>query len=182
MKGIVFTLLNDLVEERFGLETWDALLDKTKLASGGVYTAGATYPDQELFSLVGALSERVNIPADVLIRAFGEYMFPIFANRYPVFFPPNQSLREFLLSIHNVVHIEVKKLYPNAGLPDFTYEDNDPKTLVMLYRSKRKLCALAEGLIAGSSTHFNQKLLIKHEVCMLHDAHSDHCRLELTFE
>jgi hypothetical protein len=52
MKGIVFTTLNDMVEEKFGLETWEALLDKVHPESKGVYTAGGTYKDAELISYV----------------------------------------------------------------------------------------------------------------------------------
>jgi hypothetical protein len=57
MKGVIFTTFNQMVEEKFGLEVWDQMLDKVDPDSGRAYTSGATYEDTELFGLAGALSE-----------------------------------------------------------------------------------------------------------------------------
>ena len=38
MKGIVFTEFLDLVEEKFGLEMVDTIIEQSNLDSGGVYT------------------------------------------------------------------------------------------------------------------------------------------------
>lgn len=176
MKGIVFTLFNDMVEENYGLEAWDQLLEKS--GCDGIYISSETYPDAELMALVGAASEMTNIPANALVKAFGEYMFPSFHEKYPTFFKEGMTLKSFLLTVDRVIHVEVRKLYPDAGLPDFEYQDENDNELVMLYKSPRKLCALAEGLIAGAAKHFNAKYQLKHDLCM-HDG-SDHCRLELT--
>ena len=52
MKGIVFSEFMDLVEEKFGWETIDELIESTNLPSGGSYTAVGTYPHSEIVSLV----------------------------------------------------------------------------------------------------------------------------------
>ncbi|MEM6708778.1 MAG: heme NO-binding domain-containing protein [Pseudomonadota bacterium] len=176
MKGIVFNLLNEMVEERFGLAAWDALLTETRL--DGIYVASATYPDAELMALVAAASDATEIPTALLVHAFGEYMAPKFAERYPVFFDGHRCLKSFLLTVDEVVHVEVRKLYPEANLPEFRYEDRGDNSLTMIYRSPRKLCGLAEGLIAGSAKHFGQRYTLRHDVCMHRG--SDHCVLELT--
>ena len=177
MKGIVFNLLNEMVEEQFGMEAWDAVLDKA--GSDGVFVATETYPDEALLALVAAGSELTETPPADLVRAFGRYMIPRFAENYGVFFEGHNSLKEFLLTVDGVIHVEVRKLYPEAGLPEFTYDNGQPDKLTMLYKSQRKLCALAEGLIEGSAEHFNENCSINHEVCM-HKG-SDHCALELSF-
>ena len=179
MKGVVFTLFNELVETQFGLETWDHLLTTVNPASEGIYTAGETYPDEELLALVGALSDKTNIPAPDLVRAFGEYMFPKLAENYPVFLENESSLKSFLKTVHDVIHVEVRKLFPEAGLPTIEYEDPAENQLIMLYRSPRKMCHLSEGLINGAAKHFATPTIIGHEICM-HKG-DDHCRLELTF-
>ena len=175
MKGIVFNLLNEMIEEQLGLEAWDELLNQTGL--DGIYVATQTYPDDELLALVAAAEAHTQTPAADLVRAFGEYMVPAFAKNYPVFFENQSCLKSFLLTVDQVIHVEVRKLYPEAGLPEFQYEDRDDDSLTMIYRSPRKLCALAEGLIAGSAKHFQQNYELKHDVCM-HNG-SDHCSLEL---
>ena len=76
MKGIIFTTLNELVEDKFGLPVWQTLLDQT--GDDGIFTGGGTYEDQRLFTLVGALSAESGLPVDVLLRAYGEYAIPQF--------------------------------------------------------------------------------------------------------
>ena len=49
----------------------------------------------------------------------------------------------------------------------------------MIYRSQRKLCALAEGLIEGAAEQFGETVTIRHPQCMHRG--DEHCRLELTF-
>jgi len=175
MKGIVFSLLNEMVEDTFGLTAWDQILNDTGLE--GIYVATETYEDAEMFALVGAAEKATGIPAGDLLRQFGEYMLPHFFRSFPMFFEGQKNLKEFLLTVDQVIHVEVRKLYPNAGLPEFEYEDLEDRELVMLYSSPRKLCALAEGLISGSAKHFKQEYSLDHTVCMHTGA--DHCRLEI---
>ncbi len=176
MKGIVFCLLNEMVEEQFGLEAWDDLLDA--VGTDGVYVATETYDDAELLALVAAAEKATGIAAADLVRQFGAYMIPHFAKNYATFFENQTSLKAFLLSVDQVIHVEVRKLYPDAGLPTFDYEDEQDNELTMIYKSPRKLCALAEGLIAGSAAHFGEQYELRHDICM-HKG-DDHCALHMT--
>ncbi|MBX7148934.1 heme NO-binding domain-containing protein [bacterium] len=176
MKGIIFTVFNKLVEEKFGLETWDKLILAVKPKSKGAYTTAATYEDSELFSLVGELASTTKIPTTKLIKTFGSYTLLTLSKIYPAFFE-GKTLKEFLTSIDQIVHVEVKKLYPDAGLPKFNYENPSPNELVMNYESPRKLCVLAEGLIEGAAHYYKNKITINHPLCMHKGAH--HCRLEI---
>ena len=152
MKGVIFNVFNQMIEEKFGLETWQELIDKTNPSSGGIYTSIDTYSTNELFSMVVALSQLKNIPVEALVLAFGEYAFVQLAKLYPQFFK-GKDIKQFLLSIHGHIHVEVEKLYPGAELPSFTYEEPSANQLVMIYSSPRKLCKLAEGLIEGADGH-----------------------------
>ncbi|MDF3033408.1 MAG: guanylate cyclase [Alphaproteobacteria bacterium] len=180
MKGIVFTVFNNMIEEKFGLKTWQALLDKVQPEGGGAYTAGGTYSDAELFALVTELSRQTKIDVPTLIETFGIYMFPVLAQKYSLFVQPNMDLKDFLKSIDSVIHLEVKKLEENAELPTISYIDPAPHQLIMLYRSPRKLCHLAIGLTKGAANHFKKQISIGHPLCM-HKG-EEHCRLEITFE
>ncbi len=178
MKGVVFTLLNEMVEEKFGLEAMDTLLTKTGLE--GCYIATETYPDEELFKLVGEASKLTGIATNDLVRSFGEFMLPHFHSNYPTFFKEGMDLKSFLLTVDRVIHVEVKKLFPEAGLPEFNYVDEEDNELTMVYSSPRKLCMLAEGLIAGSAKHFNTQYSLTHDVCM-HDGENS-CHLHITMQ
>ncbi|MEM7002106.1 MAG: heme NO-binding domain-containing protein [Pseudomonadota bacterium] len=177
MKGVVFNLLNEMVEEGFGLAAWDTILERA--GTEGIYVATDTYADEELVALVGAASELTGIPALELTRSFGEFMIPRFVESYNVFFANHDNLRDFLLTVDQVVHVEVRKLYPEAALPEFQYDADDGGSLTLHYRSPRKLCALAEGLIHGAAAHFGADYQLTHDVCMHNGA--DHCRLHLQF-
>ena len=178
MKGIVYNLLNEFVEESFGLDTWDELIEVTTPASNGVYTSVELYPDSELLAYVGAISERTGTAPAEVVRLFGQYMLSRFAGIHPEFFE-GHTIKSFLKSVHDVIHVEVEKLHPDVMLPNFTYEDPDEDRLVMHYHSPRKLCHLAEGLIAGCSQHFGVEVELSHDTCM-HDG-AEHCVLALRF-
>lgn len=178
MKGIIFTTLNDMIVEKFGLEVWETLLQRVKLASGGIYTAGDTYPFEELQALVIEFAKMQKMDAPKLIEAYGLYMFPVLAKKYPIFLQGHKTLASFLKSIDQVIHVEVMKLYPDAELPSIKYEEQGSAKLALLYKSPRKLCFLAEGLIQGAAQYFKVKAKINQPVCM--HKQGDHCRLEVT--
>lgn len=178
MKGLVFTTFGEMIEQKFGPEVWDQLIERTAPESDGVYTAADTYSDTELFAYVSELSEISGAAVEDLVRTFGEYMMDQFAASHPEYME-GKSAKEFLLSIHDVVHVDVRKLHPGAQTPSFEYEDVSEDSLVMLYRSPRKLCVLAEGLIDGVAKILGTPISRSQIVCM--HAGSDHCRFELKF-
>lgn len=68
---------------------------------------------------------------------------------------------EFLPQVDGYVHLEVRKLYPDAELPSFSCTTPEPGTMVMTYRSKTNLPDLAEGLILGCIDHFGDSVSVK---------------------
>ncbi len=177
MKGIIFNLLQETVSHEYGADTWDALLETTGL--DGAYTSLGNYPDEQLVALVGAASAALKLPADAVVRWFGGRALPILARKYPAFFQRHRSTRSFILTLNGIIHPEVRKLYPGADTPDFEFDASSPEVLVMTYRSKRKLCALAEGLIEGAAHEFHETVHIEHPECMHRG--DPHCRLDLAF-
>jgi hypothetical protein len=177
MKGIIFNLLQETVSREYGEETWESLLDAAGL--DGAYTSLGNYPDEQLVALVGAASAALGKPADVIVHWFGVQALPLLAARYPGFFDRHATTRAFIITLNSIIHPEVRKLYSGADTPDFEIDSSSPEKLVMLYRSKRKLCALAEGFIAGASAHYGETVAIHHPECMHRG--DPHCRLELSF-
>ena len=175
MKGIVFNMLEELVTREHGADAWDALLDDAGL--DGAYTSLGSYDDEQLFALVGAASAALDRPANEIVRWFGQGAMPMFASSYPQFFAGHSDARSFLLTVNDMIHPEVRKLYPGAGVPDFEYDNSDERTLVMRYSSRRRLCAFAEGLIEGSAEHFSQVATIERPLCMHRG--DDHCELRI---
>ncbi len=175
MKGVVFNYLAEMVEEGFGLEAWDSILQTTGLT--GNYIASETYPDEELMALVDAAHDKTGIDKRDLVRSFGKYILPNFREQNPQFFEAHNDLKSFLLSVDQMIHIEVRKLHPDAALPEFEYQDKDDSEFTMYYSSPRKLCFLAEGLIEASAEHFGTKYELEHPECM-HDG-AERCALKI---
>jgi hypothetical protein len=149
-----------MIEEKFGLSLMDELIERTQSASDGVSVSTDTYPDEELLNMVIYLSEKSNTPAPDLVRILGDYAFQEFSSAYPIFVE-KKSFKEFLLSSHSVVHVEVKKLYPEAELPNFHDEDPGDHKLIMKYFSKRNSPTLAKGLMMRAAKYFKVDLNVE---------------------
>jgi len=160
MKGIVFTEFLDMVEAAHSADMVDAIIAEAQPANGGAYTAVGTYPAAEMGALVGALARHTETPAPELLRSFGQHVFARFAIAYPAFFDGVDDVLAFLASIEDVIHIEVRKLYPDAELPSLEATAMGPGGMRLVYRSPRCMADFAEGLIEGAATHFGQPLTI----------------------
>jgi hypothetical protein len=175
MKGIIFNLLEEVVSAHVGERAWDDILEGT--GADGAYTSLGNYPDEQFVALLGALSRRSGRSERDTLQWFGRLSMPVLAERYPEFFTAHKNLRSFLLSLNDVIHAEVRQLYPDADVPLFEFETPagtaGHATLIVHYRSKRRLCPLAEGFIEGASDHFGEQVTITQPKCMLDGA--DEC-------
>lgn len=176
VKGVIFNLLEQVVSDAHGPKTWELLLRDTGL--DGTYTSIGSYPDEDLLALVRAGSNRLGVAEGDLIRWFGEASLPLLAERYPEFFEDHTSLSTFLPTLNDVIHAEVRKLYPEAVVPVFGFVETTPDRVVMTYDSPRRMCPLAEGFIDGAAEYFDEKVDIEQPECMLRgDAH---CIIEVS--
>ena len=164
MKGIVFALLEDAVSRTYSEDAWDDLLDRAGLA--GVYTSLGHSPDGHLASLVAAASGVTGNDPQAIIRWFGRESIPRLAAAYPAFFEPHQDVGAFLRTLNEIIHPEVRKLYPGADVPTFGFSTLADGTIVMRYGSPRQLCSFAEGLIEGAAAHYRQAVRIDQPACM----------------
>jgi hypothetical protein len=129
MKGIVFNLLAELVQQQYGEDIWDDLLEKAQIE--GSFTSLGSYPYEDLRRLVSAASSKLGMPKDEVLRWFGRNAIPLLAARYPKFFEPHASTRPFLLTLNEIIHPEVRKIYPGAHVPEFDYDTSVEGLLIM---------------------------------------------------
>jgi len=162
MKGMVFTEFLEMVESAHGYAMVDRIVEAAHLPSAGAYTAVGTYDHAEMWSLVSQLSHATATPVPDLMQAFGRYLVKRFAAGHGVFFQA-PGLFDFLASIDSVIHVEVRKLYPDAELPHFEVLERTPTRMVLVYRSPRHFGDLAEGLMRGSADHYGEPVRISRE-------------------
>lgn len=157
MKGVIFTEFAEMAEARYGLDAVDRMFEVAKPVASGVYAATGTYPAAELFALVGALSTVVSVPVPRLVHAFGGHLFGALARMHPEYIRRARDCFDFLESIDSHIHVEVRKLHPDAELPRFSSRVSaDRMTMELEYRSPRRLDDLAQGLIEASLVHFRE--------------------------
>ena len=161
VKGFVFTEFLDMASDTFSPEVVEQVLDMSDLESEGAYTTVGTYSPAEMNTLVGNLSQVTGIPSRDLVMALGRHLFAQFTVKFPQFLQGHSTVMEFLPRVDSYVHLEVRKLYPDAELPQFDCVALDPDTMQMTYRSSRHLADLAEGLLEGCGHHFGEDFAIE---------------------
>jgi hypothetical protein len=160
MKGIVFTEFLEMIEDAYGYELVDKLLVESRLPSGGIYTSVGTYDHTEMVTLVQKLGQHLDMPVADLLRNYGRYMFRSFKRHYGHFIDRCDTAFELLNSVQHYIHVEVRKLYPDAELPHFTITQHSETHLTMHYQSERKLGDFAQGLIEGCLAHYRERATV----------------------
>lgn len=146
-----------MVELMFGDDMVDTLIDNTKPPSGGAYTAVGSYEYTELEKMVLELAAQSDIVVGDLLHTFGRHLAGVFTQKHAGFFIQAGNAFTLFSQIDQHLHVEVKKLYPDAELPKFTYEDATQTTPFRLhYRSSRNLQMLAHGLIEASFDYYDE--------------------------
>jgi hypothetical protein len=160
MKGVVFTEFLGFVEETFGIETVDHLLTRCSLPSGGIYTAVATYDVAELVDMLTELSRRTDRKVPDLVREYGHHLFRFFARTQQATMGNVESTEQLMASVDNRIHVDVRKLYPDAELPSIQFEKLSETQSRVIYESQRPFADLAEGLILEAVVHFGDPISV----------------------
>jgi hypothetical protein len=163
MRGMVFTELFELVEEKFGFDMLDEVIEASSLPNDGAYTATGSYPFEELVTIVVNLSAKTEIPVPTLLEVYGQHLFGKLIKALPQFDNKDLDLLSFIESVEDHIHVQVKKLYPDAELPTFEIISSNQNELKFYYISKKNIPNLAKGLINGAAEHFGQDVDIDFE-------------------
>ncbi|WP_054852568.1 heme NO-binding domain-containing protein [Olleya sp. ITB9] len=163
MKGIVFTEFLELVEDKFGLEMVDNIISSSDLESGGAYTAVGTYSFSEMLQLLQHLSANTGISIDDLLLVYAEHFFGVIEVSYPGLLATYKDPIEMISSIENHIHVEVRKIYPDAELPTFVVENKSENDLTVIYKSSRAMHHFGLGLMNKTFEHFNATAKIELE-------------------
>lgn len=166
MKGLVFAELLEMAETQLGERAIDEVFDGLTLASEGAYTRVGNYPCSELIALVEALSKKMDVSPESFQQRFGHWMFKSFSASHPEFLEKRAGAFDMLEAIEDEVHVEVRKLYPDAELPRFEVDRRASNRLVMRYISQRPLKFFCLGLIEGCLSEFSEtaKIHMKSDV------------------
>ena len=168
MKGIIFNLFEKFITDKFGEESYEDIIAASDTDSLNPFeiVGPGSYPDEIFIILLAKTAEMTQMDRADILRAMGRHSLPILAERYPHFFDDYKHPREFLKTVSMIHQVEVRKLYQNAEVPKFFIDDHGDAGLTLTYKSRRRLCHLAQGLISGLGDHYRIPIEITQTECI----------------
>lgn len=157
MYGLVNRAVQDLVRQRFGAETWEAIKRDAGVEVGD-FIGMQSYPDEVTYALVESASRRLGLSATALLEAFGEYWIRYTAQEGygPMLDLAGTSFLEFVQNLDRL-HTHVAAHMPALVPPTFRTEVLGDGHLRLHYYSKRQgLAPMVVGLVKGLAARFGQ--------------------------
>ena len=154
--------IRTLVTREAGEEVWEQVL----VASGideDVFEDLEGYDDGVTFSLVGAVSETLGIPAGDVLEMFGVYWATDVAPKgYGEYFEAfGDDFKSFVAGLDEM-HVRITKMLPSLVPPAFDIEELGQNHFKIHYVSQRDgLAPLAVGMLKGVALHFGGEADIK---------------------
>lgn len=181
MKGEIFNLFEEFIVKNWGADVFEDIYEAVhaNLHTKEPFVGPGTYPDSDFLLIVSSATQKVGVPLHEAVHAFGKFCLPKLVSKMPQYVENHSHPKTFLLTIHDIIHVEVRKVFKDATPPDFTYRDPAPNKLVMIYNSKRKLYDFVEGLLDGVSEYFEVPITYTRTVTSTNGA--EVCEFELTF-
>ena len=161
MYGLVNKAIKDLVEKKFGEESWQQICQKAGYEADSIIDM-QSYPDELTYRLVGAASEVLSIPAADLLEAFGEHWVLYTADEGygEMLKAAGSTLTEFLQNL-DMLHTRVGNLMPKLNPPSFECSDITDDSLTLVYRSNRQgLTPMVVGLLKGLCDRFGKTCVV----------------------
>ncbi|MFI0471873.1 heme NO-binding domain-containing protein [Halomonas sp. HMF6819] len=146
MKGVIFVELINFMDETFGSDFTEQVIEEANLPNQAAFTAVGFYPSEYAGQLVTAASRLADANATEVCEAFGRFLFQRFEIRFPDLMGRYGSTREMLDHVQSHIHEEVKIIYPGANPPSVTTRECE-EGFEVLYRSHRAFAHIAFGLV-----------------------------------
>ncbi|MEO0974538.1 MAG: heme NO-binding domain-containing protein [Pseudomonadota bacterium] len=164
MRGLLFTEFMDFLEQRFDDVTVDKALEEANPASRGAYTTVDNYPAAELYRILACVASAQLVDADTLLVEYGRHLFKVFLRDHAAYFATIDGTITLMERVQDHIHVEVKKLHPDAKPPRFEVTGDQDTGWTVHYYSHRPLHAVAHGLMQAARTHFSEDIDIVRDV------------------
>lgn len=165
MYGMVNKALEDMVISEYGEPTWESIKEKANV-DVDVFVRSEGYADSITYSLVGAASEVLQLPAHEILEKFGVHWVVRTAQESygDLMATGGRTLREFLVNLPEF-HSRVSLIFPELAPPQFACSDVKEDSLCLHYKSHRAgLAPFVVGLLKGLSQLYQTPATIEHVV------------------
>lgn len=155
MHGTIFALLKRYVQTQYDHSTWLRLLEASGLSAAD-FNHKEVYPDEHMYRLVGQAAEMTGLSADELHEKFGEYLVPDLMYMYSKLVQPHWTTLDMLEHTENTMHRQVRSEHAQNSPPVLSVTRISDDELFIDYVSKRRMGALAVGIVRGIARHYDE--------------------------
>lgn len=177
MLGLIFHELSRYVTAKLGAQAWPKL-QSAALTSSKVYLATQSYPDAELVKLVTTAASMANLPVPAVLEDFGQFIAPSLLRMAGLMIDPKWKTLDLLENTEGTMHKMIRRANTSADPARLSAVRRGPKELALSYRSERKLCPVAKGVIKGVAAHYHERVSILETKCMTKGAPA--CEMTIT--
>ena len=161
MYGLVNKAIKQFVIESYDQHHWLEITKKASLKDD-VFLAMEAYDDNITYSLVNAASNYLNISADNILIAFGQFWIE-FAEKEgygSMLDMAGDNLVDFTRNL-DLMHTHIAQSYQEMQPPSFQCEELSNTCLKLIYSSQRQgLQSFVKGLLIGLGKRFKLQLEI----------------------
>jgi hypothetical protein len=160
MYGLVNKAIQDMICKYHGEDTWEAIKYKAGLEDIDFFIGMDSYSDDVTYRLVAATCEVLNVSAEDILQAFGEYWVIYTAEEGygDLLASAGNSLPEFLDNLDSL-HARVGLILPELRPPSFECEHTSEESMELNYQSTRQgLSPMVIGLLHGLGKRFKTKI------------------------
>lgn len=160
-------MLNELerfLDLEYGLGTWVDV--RARAGRTTPYVITANYPDEEAMAVVIHAARATDTELQAFLFAFGAFLATGLLKVYGPFIDPQWRLLDLLEHTEASIHQAVRLNDAAADPPRLHVTRPAADRVEINYRSPRKLCGLAKGIVRGLSEHFQEPVRIDDLACM----------------
>jgi hypothetical protein len=130
------------------------------------YSPLETYPDESLVELLARTAHLTGRPTREIELAFGTFTArTAFLRLQPSFYRESGSTRRFLLDVEARIHEVVRATVRDAAPPRLRVVPLG-EGVSITYTSERQLCAMLEGLVVGTASHYEEAYTVEQVLCV----------------
>jgi len=159
MKGLIVKAAEKLVISKFGDDKWEEILVASDLEADEFFSIRDDIEDKVVMKVISNIAKILNISLTEVLKAFAAHWIHEFI---PEIYPSYkfESAKEYISSIEDIIHTNVRATIPNAQPPLFEFDWKNENELKLTYISSRGLIDLARFILLEIGVKYNTEIII----------------------
>lgn len=176
MHGIIHRSLKEYVEEKMTDGAWDRVLERAEIEPK-LYLPVSHYPDEEIPAIVDAITDLTGHEVAAVQRDFGRYIADELLHTFRAHLREDWDMLDVLEHLDEIYE-QISAQNEESDPPEVSADRIVEDTLILTYRSDRRLCDFGKGIVLGMADEYGESVTIEEERC-LHDG-DDACEITVT--